>query len=83
MPSNKTTNRSLRRGFVQDQYTTKEVYRNEKNVSTEKTSQKNGTRLPQKNGNEKRPQGSFPQTREGQKKTDLLIRRCISFCVEG
>jgi hypothetical protein len=68
------TNRLLRRGFVQSIPTKKEVYRNEKNVSTEKTPQKDGARLPQKNGNQQRPQGSCPQTREGQKKTDLLIR---------
>ena len=50
----------------------KEVYRNEKNLSTQETPQKDGAWFPQENGNQQRPQGSCPQTCQGQKAADLL-----------
>ena len=43
----------------------KEVNRNEKNLSTEKAPQKDGTRFPQENGYKERPQGSRSQKSKG------------------
>lgn len=46
--------------------------KNEKNISAQEASEKNGTRLQKKNGYKQRQKGSREKTRQGQKKTFSL-----------
>ena len=47
---------------------------NEKNLSAQEKTQKDGARLQKKNGNKERTQGSCPQTFKGPQTAHLLIR---------
>ena len=59
--------------------------KNEKNLSAQEKTQKDGTRFPQKNGGQKRPQGTCPPPQKRQKTTHTLIlpsksgEQCVQF----